>query len=158
MTVLAPPLAAISAQARPYPAYLLNDCDTGLCLFSAAFLGWNDAIHFARNDLETTCIDIDTARLLEMRDLYPTSWAFLNTDAWEFAERVRLKWDAVSVDTFTGTMMERSLQSLELWCSLANKMVTVTITDGAEYQVPAGWLDWRFPRSGVVSWLVLEKT
>ncbi len=157
MTVLGPPLDKISAQARPYPAHLLNGCETGLCLFSAAFDGWNDAIHMARNDLETTCVDIDATRLLEMRDLYPESWTFLAADAWEFAERVRIRWDAVSVDTFTGEATERSLQSLDLWCSLANKVVTVTLTDGAGYETPTGWLAWTFPRSGVVSWLVLEK-
>lgn len=158
MTVLAPPLDKISAQARPYPAHLLNGCETGLCLFSAAFLGWNDAIHMARNDLDTTCVDIDTERLIEMSRLYPLNWTFLPEDAWEFAERVNLKWDAVSVDTFTGAATERSLASLDLWCSLANKAVTVTLTDGAKYQVPPGWLAWTFPRSGIVHWLVLEKT
>ncbi len=157
MTVLAPPLDKISAVARPYPAHLLNGCETGLCLFSAAFLGHNDAIHFARQEITTTCVDTDASRLLEMRDLYPDGWKFVVANAWKFAEQTRLRWDAISVDTFTGDVMERSLASLELWCSLARKVVTVTLTEGAQYETPSGWLAWTFPRSGVVSWLVLEK-
>ncbi len=160
MTVLAPPLDKISAQARPYPAHLLNGCETGLCLFSAAFLGWNDAIHMARNDLDTTCVDIDAERLLEMRDLYPPEWDFVISDAWEFAIRQRTfgkRWDAVSVDTFTGAATERSLASLALWCAIATRVVTVTVVGAQDAEIPSGWTSGTFPRSGDVAWLVLEK-
>jgi hypothetical protein len=42
------PLDAISKEARPYPADMLTPARTGLLLFAAAYLGVNDAIHFAR--------------------------------------------------------------------------------------------------------------
>ena len=48
MRTLEPQLQRIAEQARPYPGHLLREDGTGLCLFSAAFLGWNDAIHMAR--------------------------------------------------------------------------------------------------------------
>ena len=125
-------LEHVAGQARPYPAHLLEGCESGLVLFSAAFLGHNDAIHFAEAGLVTTCIDTDADRLHEMRELYPEQWAFVNTDAYAYAEAARheeLTWDAVSVDTFTGPMTRRSLDSLELWCSLAERLVTATVTN-----------------------------
>jgi hypothetical protein len=80
--VLEGPLEAVSRVARPFPAWLLNGCETGLCLFAAAFLGHNDAIHFARAGIQTTCVDKDAARIEKMIDLYPRDWEFLTTDAW----------------------------------------------------------------------------
>lgn len=158
--VIGPPLDAISRVARPYPAHLLADCDTGLVLFAAAFMGHNDAIHFARRDLETTCVDVDGAKLEEMRGLYPDSWTFVEADAWEFARRSRKKWDAVSADTFSGDAMQRSLSDLELWCSRARRVVTATTTlDGAEeHLIPDGWRSSVYPRSGRFAWLVLTRS
>ena len=51
--------------------------------------------------------------------------------------------------------MTRSLASLELWCSLARDVVTVTHTPGAPYEVPDGWNGFLFPRNDRVNWLVL---
>jgi hypothetical protein len=160
MTVLAPPLAEISERARPYPADLLPEGGTALALFSAAFLGHNDAIHFARKNMTGTCVDIDTDKLEQMRQLYPPGWKFITGDAWEYAISATgfsARWDAVSVDTFTGEAMIRSLASLELWCELARKVVTVTITDGHPYEVPEGWHAMLYPRSNDVNWLVLTR-
>ena len=124
-----PELQKIAEQARSYPGHLLPQHGTGLCLFSAAFLGWNDAIHFARRQLTTTCVDIDADKLIEMKALYPDDWQFIDTDAFEFAEgawTIGAMWDAVSVDTFTGDIEERSLKSLDLWCGIARTVVTAT--------------------------------
>ena len=155
-------LEHVAEQARPYPAHLLDGCETGLVLFAAAFLGHNDAIHFAEAGLETTCTDIDESRLDEMRAIYPDSWTFHNADAWAFAQaakREELAWDAVSVDTFTGTLMEMALDSLALWTSIANRVVTVTITVPVidEIKVPLGWETSLYPRSRSVAWLTLER-
>jgi hypothetical protein len=157
--VLEHPLATVSRVARPYPGNLLEPCKTGLCLFSAAFLGHNDAIHFARHGLLTTCVDIDGAKLQEMERLYPDDWSFIRSDAWEFAEWCsgRSEWDAVSVDTFTGDPMFHALATLELWCSIATRLVTVTITRDASAEPPDGWKASRFPRSSAVDWLVLQR-
>jgi hypothetical protein len=155
-----PTLEHVAMQARPYPAHLLEGCETGLCLFAAAFLGHNDAIHFAEAGIRTTCCDTDAPRLEEMQRLYPADWEFHAVDAWQFADNaiaVGRKWDVVSADTFTGEMMYRSLGSLDLWCSLARKFVTCTITDEID-DLPRldGWLPWLLPRSQRVDWLILE--
>lgn len=158
MTVLAPPLNEI--EACPYPADLLPEGGTALALFAAGFLGSNDSIHFARKDMLVLCVDTDSKRLDMMADLYPDDWVFFAGDAWGFAEVAKWRgsmWDVVSVDTFLGDATKRSLQTLDLWCSLARKMVTVTIRRGQEYTVPEGWRAQIFPRSPVASWLVLQR-
>ena len=157
MIVLAPPLDSISKRARPYPAYLLPEHGTALALFSAAYLGHNDVIHFARAEMHTTCVDIDAQRLDAMAEVYPYDWDFVVSDAWEYAEQAEETWDVVSVDTFTGDATDRSLQTLDLWCSLAEKLVTATIADGQTYQAPDGWKADVFPRSDRASWLVLTR-
>lgn len=153
-------LEHVAMQARPYPADLLVGCETGGCLFSAAFRGWNDAIHFALAGVQTVCVDIDDEALAEMRPLYPDDWVFVEADAWEYAEQLRAtrnQLDVVSVDTFTGAAMHRALDSVDLWCSIARKAVTLTYTDGAVYRVPDGWRASLYHRSGDVNWLVLER-
>ena len=152
-------LAALSREARDYPVHLLRDGGTGLCLFAARFYGVNDAINMARNRMELTLVDTSD-RVLEMGEMYECDrWQM---DAWEFAEDSRtyeLKWDAVSVDTYTGDICRRSLDSLELWCSLAHDVVTATHVLGMPYTVPDGWSDSLFernPRNGV-NWLVLTR-
>lgn len=162
MKVLEHPLDAISAQARPYPAWYLKEGMTGLALFAAAYKGHNDAIHFARAEMRATCVDIDTRALAEMQPLYPDDWEFVNQDAWWFAGAAfdrGEKWDVVSVDTFTGDATDRSMQSLNLWCSLANKVVTATcVTRPRRGRIPKGWHSYMFERqSQLASWLVLTK-
>lgn len=159
-----PTLEHVAMEARPYPTHLLEGCETGLVLFAAAFFGHNDAIHFAEAGVRTTCVDVDTDRLGEMGQLYPDDWMFIPEDAWKFAEwahgyNQKPIYDAVSVDTFTGDVMHRSLASLDLWCSLARKVVTVTIVpeDVEELNVPEGWESSLYPRSSRVSWLVLTR-
>ncbi len=160
MKVLEAPLDVISRDARAYPAYLLREQGDGLCLFAARFYGVNDAIHMARAEMNLTLVDL-SARVLEMGEMYECS-AHVE-DAWVFAEFMRGEgavWDNVSVDTYTGDLMRRSLQSLDLWCSLARESVTVTHTTGEPYTLPDGWADGglfeRNPRGGV-SWLVLTR-
>lgn len=159
-----PTLEHVAMEARPYPTHLLEGCETGLCLFAAAFLGHNDAIHFAEAGLqEVVCIDTDCERLKEMEALYPSgimgSFDFFCSDAWQYAERAQTEvpFDVVSVDTFTGDVMRRSLDSLELWCDLAHKVVTVTYTPGEAYEVPDGWQESLYERATNVFWLVLER-
>lgn len=160
MKVLEGPLEAVSRVARPYPAWLLDGCETGLVLFAAAFLGHNDGIHFARAGLRTVCVDVSADRLSEMRHMYPDDWGFVPADAWSFAAATRelgARFDAVSVDTWTGDLERRSLNSLDLWCSLANNVVTVTHTTGSDYTAPDGWNTSLFERAPNVNWLVLTR-
>lgn len=153
-------LEHVAMQGRPYPVDKLKGCETGLCLFAAAFLGHNDAVHFAEAGMQTMCVDIDAPRIAQMAMLYPKTWQFAVDDAWKFAEdaaKVGEQWDAVSVDTFTGEAMDRSLESLELWCSLARKVVTATYIDGATFRVPEGWESDLYERATGVYWLVLTR-
>lgn len=155
-----PTLEHVATEARPYPTYLLEHAETGLCLFAAAFMGHNEAIHFALEEVQTTCVDIDQEKLHVMTDLYPEDWTFLCCDAWDFAEAHAEKgkrWDVVSVDTFRGNATERSLVSLELWCSIADKAVVATLEDGQTYKVPEGWTAQHFRRNSEVFWLVLTR-
>jgi hypothetical protein len=143
-----------------YPVHLLQPGDTALCLFAAAFLGINDVIHMARNEIQTTCVDIDGEKLNEMADLYPHDWTFDLADAWQFAEdaaETGERWDVVSVDCYTGTATDRSLQTLDLWCSLSNRVVTATVARSQTYTVPEGWQDSLYPRSPLADWLVLTR-
>lgn len=151
----------VAMEARPYPDHLLADCETGLVLFAAAFEGHNDAIHFALAGIRGYCVDVDTPKLTRMASLYPRTWQWGFDDAWKFADAARElgeSWDVVSCDTWTGDLMHRSLESLDLWCSIANRVVTVTITDDVdEIALPEGWTSSLYPRSDHVSWLVLER-
>lgn len=160
MTVLTSPLDTISRVARPYPADMLPHGGTGLCLFAAAFLGHNDSVHMARRSMRVTCVDTDADRLAEMQTLYPDDWEFVATDAWEFAKSAAeagRTWDIVSVDTFTGDSTDRSLQSLDLWCSLARRAITVTISTEQQYTYQDGWRPSLFRRSDLADWLVLRR-
>lgn len=161
VSVTQPTLADIAMEARPYPSELLEGCETGLVLFAAAFLGHNDAVHFAEAGLTTMCVDIDGHRLKQMQELYPDDWTFAEVDAWEAASLLLAgrptQFDAVSVDTFTGAATRRSLDSLELWCSLARRLVTITYTAGEAYEVPEGWKGALYERATNVYWLVLTR-
>jgi len=160
--VLEPPLDALSRDARSYPAHLLREGETGLCLFAAAFLGINDAIHMARMNMTVTCVDTATWRLDEMRERYPDDWDFDAMDAWEFATDAWLRgvtWDVVSVDTFTGDATTRSLETIELWTSLARRVVTMTVPHHSSFlrePVP-GWTGSRYERSNLADWMVLTR-
>jgi hypothetical protein len=155
-----PTLEHVAMEARPYPAHVLEGCETGLVLFAAAFLGHNDAIHFAEAGIRTTCIDTDEVRLREMKALYPDTWTFLPVDAWTFAEAARdmdTMWDVVSLDPFTGDTMQRVLDDLQLWADLARKALIVgSTTLAVEY--PKGFRP-SAPtvRASSVYWLVLTR-
>lgn len=154
-----PTLEHVAQEAHPYPVELLEGAESGLLLFAAGFLGHNDGVHFAERGIPCDCVDVDRDRLEEMRQLYPRDWNFHVDDAFDFAREAvgRRRWDVVSVDTFTGDVMERALEHLRIWTALANRAVTVTLTAGTSYAAPRGWTHWLYPRSVSVYWLVLER-
>jgi hypothetical protein len=171
MKVLEGPLEPISRAAKAYPVHLLNYGETGLCLFAAAFLGKNDAIHMARMGMRVTCVDTDAAKLGSMERHYPADWTFIVGDAWDVAENALLlcrdaggfdsptpMYDVVSVDTFTGDATDRSIETLDLWCSLAHRLVTATVGKGQAWTAPDGWEGALFDRGGhLADWLVLTR-
>ena len=147
------------ADRASYPVHLLEGCETGLCLFAAAFLGRNDVAHFEEAGVWTTCVDTDEERLGQMSFYYPNVWNFVPADAWEFAEEQFGQWDAVSVDPFTGDAANAALASLPVWTTLARKFVTVTVTHFGQalVDVPEGWKSSIHARSATAKWLVLER-
>jgi hypothetical protein len=158
--VLEAPLDRLSREASVFPAFVLREGGEGLCLFAARFFGINDAIHMARTEMTITLVDL-SERVLEMAEMYGCEAHV--ADAWEYAEQMRQEgrqWDTVSADTFTGDPTTRSLNSLELWCSLARDAVACTHVTGQTYTVPDGWKDAgimpRNPRNGA-NWLVLTR-
>lgn len=155
-----PSLEHVAMQARPYPRELLADCDTGLVLFAAAFLGHNDAVHFAEAGVrDVTLVDVDGERLGEMAELYRSDeWTFVEDDAFAYSRDARglgAKYDAVSVDTFTGAAMDRSLDDLCQWTELARRVVTVTALVGSRFSVPLGWNASTLDRGSDAVWLIL---
>jgi len=160
--VLEPPLDVLSRDARSYPAHLLREGDTGLCLFAAAFLGINDAVHMARMEMSVTCVDRDAFALGRMREAYGERWAWYVDDSWSFAEDARARgetWDVVSVDTYTGDATDRSLETIGLWASLARRVVTMTVPHHSLFlrePVP-GWTGSRYERSNIADWMVLTR-
>lgn len=156
-------LEHVAMDAAEYPAEILEGASSGLILFAAAFLGRNDAVHFAEAGVpNVTLVDVDEERLAEMRALYrDDSWRWLGGfDAWEVARAAReegVKYDVVSVDTFTGDAEERSLASLNLWTAIAGRVVTVTASWDSGYRIPSGWRSSVLWRSARVYWLVLER-
>jgi len=151
----------INKQACPYPAFLLPEGGTGLCVFSAGFYGQNDVIHMARKKMTVTCVDKDAEKLFAMAQLYPQGWEFRVDDAWEFAERSvhdGRRFDAVSVDPFLGDAAERVWETLYLWTSLARNLLTITVKTDTQLNVPEGWeLSGYFPRSHRAAWMVLTR-
>lgn len=142
MAAVTPPtLRYIEAHAGPFPFHLLEECRTGLCLFSAGFHGANDAVHFAMSGVTTTCVDTDAEKILEMRRVYPPDWSFTVADAWTYAHAAReleVVWDAVCVDPHRGDAMVRSDASLDLWLSLAARVLIVG-TQQFPFAPPASW-------------------
>lgn len=146
---------------EPFPSEILLGAESGLCLFSAAFLGRQDAVHFARAGISTVCVDQDSSKLAEMLSIYPDDWTFVCSDAWSFAEQLHRSdyvFDVVAVDPFTGDALDRAMATLDLWCSLARRALVMTITDGHPFSVPrGGWKHRIVPRSDLAHWLVLER-
>lgn len=157
-----PSLEHVAIDASVFPIDVLEGAESGLVLFAAAFLGRNDAIHYAEAGVpDVTLVDIDGERLEEMRALYRSpSWEWLERDAFAFAREAREAgrvWDVVSVDTFTGEALERSVGDLEAWTSIARRAVVVTSRRTSAYVIPDGWRSRRVKRSVLVEWLVLER-
>jgi hypothetical protein len=153
-------LMEIRREARRYPAYLLPHGGTGLALFSAGFWGWNDVIHMVRANMRVSCVDTDQDKLWQMAELYPEGWSFYAMDAWEFARGYAgaERWDVVTVDPWTQTI-PAALETLPLWCELAERLVTVgCMMDDPLPPIPDGWESSVFPRNSNVGWLVLRRT
>ena len=120
-------------QLRPnlYPTYLLDKCDSGLCLFGAGFYGANDAIHMYNAGLDfVSVVDSDDEKVKVMEAMYPHRWSFLTSDVTTWVPNVAnnsfLNWDIVSVDSPTN-MFSWVIDNLGVIAKLSNKYVVVTM-------------------------------
>jgi len=150
----------LNRNAQVYPAFMLPDEGTALCLFAAGFWGWNDGIHMVRKGLTCDFVDTDADKLWEMMTLMPEGHAFHVEDAWKFAAEAAhagKEWDVVSVDPFMGNAAERVWDSLYLWLMLARKMLTVTVKTNTVLNVPSDWTVDFFPRNPHVAWMVMKR-
>lgn len=158
---LAAPLEELYSKRSVFPDELLRDGETGLCLFAAAFMGINDAIHMAKRGMTVTCVDLDDERLGAMSFKYPHYWKFVPENAWRFAGDALARgamWDVVSVDTFCGHDTRNALPDLPLWCSIANRVVLATVEPHSTWTVPGGWHELGvMKRSPTASWLMLGR-
>jgi hypothetical protein len=159
--VAAVTLEQVRAGAAPaiYPRHVLNDCETGLVLFAAAFYGQQDAVWFAEAGLTTTCIDLDTQKLEEMQAAYPSDWEYVTRDAFLYATFTYGHWDVVSLDP-PSNLFDKCATLLPLWCNLADRAVILGTGKNTIVEVPEGWqITERVRRSGFfggVYWTVVE--
>jgi hypothetical protein len=124
-------------------------------------------------------VDVDAAKLGEMREIYPPAWRFVVGDAYAAAEDLRARGEQVDVvvaDSWQSDA-ERALGALPLWTSIARSCVLVTISkpwlderrlapDAAAVEawlrerhgpaIRVERLHWRADWSGGVWWLVVR--
>ena len=139
--------------------------ETALCLFSAQWLGMQDAYWVAKAGLEGTCVDLQEDKLGQMRELYPEGWEFVTADVYDFAEESLAEgrqWDVVTLDPWTG-QFDKCANLIRTWTALARQMV---ILGHGNYRLsapeaPEGWtLVETIRRSdfkGGIHWLVFTR-
>jgi hypothetical protein len=148
----------------PGPQFF-EGCETALCIFSAEWLGMQDAYWIAQHGLRGTCVDLQGDKLAQMREIYPQGWEFVEADAYDFAAGAVVEgrqWDALTLDPWTG-QFQQCADLLPTWTTLARK--TVVLGHGnyrlIRPEAPEGWtMTEAIKRSdfkGSVDWLVFQK-
>lgn len=150
-----------TAALDPFPTHLLKGSQSALIVFAAAFGGRQDAQHIRDAGMTAMCVDSDSEALERMRPNYPNDWLMIDTDAFEFLDKALNRgflFDVVTMDPFTGLTMDKTIEHLPDFCSLATRLV-VCGCDGREVQPPEGWRikskTWRSGRQGGIYWVVL---
>jgi len=123
------------SELRPnlYPTYLLDKCDSGLCLFGAGFYGANDAIHMHYANMQyIQVVDTDAIKINDMQAEYPDEWVFTVADVTTWVPNVAnaslLSWDIVSIDAPTN-MFDWCWNNIDDLLKLANKYAVLTTSD-----------------------------
>ena len=152
-----------NASGKAYPRQALRGHRRALILFAAGFLGRQDAFWVADAGMDATCVDVDEGKLRLMETLYPPSWAFVESDAFLFAESERAlarTWDVVSLDPPTN-LFDDCAQELPTWCGLAEHVVILGVGKTTQWTVPDGWytadVRERSMFRGGVYWAVIRK-
>ena len=143
-----------------YPGHLMEGCETALLLFCAHWHGRQDAYWIADAGLVGTCVDVDGEKLAEMQAIYPAGWHYVEADVFEFPVTNRgQQWDVVSLDPWTNQFNSCALH-IDLWCSLARKLVVIGTGHDTKIEPPDGWritdVRKRSDYNGGVYWTVLE--
>ena len=119
-----------SADPSTFPREVLDGATSVASFFGAAFLGRNDAIHLADAGIaDVVVVDLDAAKLGEMRAIYPAPWRWTVGDAYVVARDMGKrgeKADVVIADAWQSDC-ERMLSELPLWCAIARRHVVVTV-------------------------------
>jgi O-antigen/teichoic acid export membrane protein len=119
-----------TADSSTFPMEVLDGATSAASFFGAAFRGRNDAIHIADARIaDVVVIDLDAAKLGEMRAIYPATWRWTVGDAYVVARDMRErgeKADVVVADAWQSDC-ERMLSELPLWCAIARRYAVVTV-------------------------------
>lgn len=116
----------LSAQ-KAFPTRLLHGCHSAASFFCAQFYGKNDVIHLYEMGVpQVTLVDLDTAKLAVMRNLYPQDWTILQADAFETAQRMlkeSRKFDAVICDPYSSLGSRVAFDEFRVFQALASKLL-----------------------------------
>jgi hypothetical protein len=141
------------------------EAQTALCLFSAEWLGMQDAYWVAKAGLTGTCVDLQREKLMQMREVYPDGWSFVEADVYKFAQaalEMETQWDVVTLDPWTG-QFQQCADLIDTWTTLARDVV---VLGHGHYRLmppeaPEGWtLSETIKRSdykGGINWLVFTR-
>jgi hypothetical protein len=122
---------------------VFQGCETALCLFSAEWLGQQDAYWIAKAGLTGECVDLQSDKLAEMEAIYPDGWRFHTADAYEFARHAANQgraWDVLTMDPWTG-QFDKCAQLIDLWTAITRRVI---VLGHGNYRLPApaapaGW-------------------
>jgi O-antigen/teichoic acid export membrane protein len=119
-----------TADPATFPRDAVRDATSAACFFGAAFHGRNDAVHLADAGVaDVVVVDVDDAKLAEMRAVYPAAWRFVVGDAYAAARDMASRGERVDVAVVDAWQSEcdRALEELPLWLAVARRRVLVTV-------------------------------
>lgn len=141
-----------------FPKDLLQDCESGLCLFGAGFYGANDAIHMFKAGMrDVTIMDTDRQKIAAMVKMYPHEWYFLGHDVFDWLESIvdyykdPYLWDIVVVDPPL-SLIHDVCANLDKFLALASKYLVLTVSSMHTHDNLHTRPDWR-----IQSWILRNK-
>lgn len=121
-----------NSQNKIFPNYVLENCDSVACLYSAALMGQRDVIHFTEHNIQdVTLVDHDAEMMAEMRKAYPSNWSYLVGDAFEFIHSARSKqkrFDVVTLDPWV-YLETANIKIMKSIVGIAKRYVLISLTD-----------------------------
>jgi len=115
-----------------FPESELDECQSAVFFFCAAFGGRNDVIYAHKREMKDVVLnDIVEDKLNEMKNTYSSQWEYIHGDAFEEAIRFSdegRKFDLVSCDPFTGLESKVMRNHFLNFYNIANKYMFCMIT------------------------------